>query len=80
MFHLPQTMRFVDAHPEQVFVLDHIAKPRIRENVLSPWRENMTELAKRPNVYCKLSGMATEADWQSGAALDLVKRTVAAVS
>lgn len=63
--HLPQTIRFVDQHPEQVFVLDHIAKPRVRDNVLSPWRENLRELARRPNVYCKLSGMVTEADWNA---------------
>ena len=60
--HLPQTIRFVDRHPNQVFVLDHIAKPRIREGVISPWRENILELARRPNVYCKLSGLVTEAD------------------
>lgn len=61
--HLPQTLQFVDRHPSQVFVLDHIAKPRIKENVISPWRENLLELAKRENVYCKISGMVTEADW-----------------
>lgn len=61
--HLPQTIEFVDRHPSQVFVLDHIAKPRIRDGVLSPWREQMLELAKRENVYCKLSGMVTESDW-----------------
>jgi len=60
--HLPQTMRFVDRHPNQVFVLDHIAKPRIREQALSPWRENLSELGRRENVYCKLSGLVTEAD------------------
>jgi len=62
--HLPQTIKFVDAHPDQIFVLDHVAKPRIRERVLSPWRENIYELARRSNVYCKVSGMATEADWE----------------
>ncbi|MBS1825651.1 MAG: amidohydrolase family protein [Acidobacteria bacterium] len=61
--HLPVAIEFVDAHPRQVFVLDHIAKPRIREGAVSPWRENLRELARRPNVYCKVSGMATEADW-----------------
>ena len=61
--HLPQTIELVDRHPSQVFVLDHIAKPRIRERSFSPWREQMLELAKRENVCCKLSGMATEADW-----------------
>ena len=63
--HLPQTIELVDRHPEQRFVLDHLAKPRVREGIISPWRENLRELAKRPNVYCKLSGLATEADHQS---------------
>jgi L-fuconolactonase len=61
--HLPQAIEFVDRHPKQIFVLDHIAKPRIKERIISPWRENINELAKRKNVYCKLSGMVTEADW-----------------
>lgn len=61
--HLPQTIRFVDQHPDQIFVLDHIAKPRIGDHQISPWAENLRELARRPNVYCKLSGMVTEADY-----------------
>lgn len=60
--HLPQTVEFVDRHPGQRFVVDHLAKPRVRDGVMSPWREWMFELAKRPNVYCKLSGLATEAE------------------
>ncbi len=60
---LPDTISFVDRHPEQVFILDHIAKPKIERNLLSPWRENIRELAKRENVYCKISGMVTEADF-----------------
>jgi len=63
--HLPQTIEFVDRHPDQVFVLDHIAKPRIKDGLISPWAERIRELAKRENVYCKISGMATEADWSS---------------
>lgn len=63
--HLPQTIEFVDRHPEQIFVVDHIAKPMIRDGVLSPWQERIRELAKRENVYCKVSGMATEADWKT---------------
>jgi L-fuconolactonase len=62
--HLPATIQFVDLHPEQVFILDHIAKPRIKANELSPWRENLRELAKHQNVYCKISGMVTEADFK----------------
>src|SRR4051794_6043972 len=67
--HLPQAITLVDRHPDLTFVLDHVAKPRIGDNVISPWRERMIELAKRPNVYCKLSGMATESDpraWTPG--------------
>jgi L-fuconolactonase len=59
---LPQAIEFVDCHPDQVFVLDHIAKPRIRSGVVEPWRSNITELARRENVYCKVSGMVTEAE------------------
>lgn len=62
--HLPQTIQFVDLHPEQTFVLDHIGKPRIREGVLEPWKTQIRDLAKRENVSCKLSGLVTEADWK----------------
>lgn len=57
--------RFVDRHPNQIFVLDHFAKPFIRSAQLEPWRAQLRELAQRPHVYCKVSGLATEADWQS---------------
>jgi L-fuconolactonase len=60
---LPQATEFVDLHPGQAFVLDHIAKPRIREGALEPWASRIRELAKRENVTCKVSGMVTEADW-----------------
>lgn len=63
--HLPQTIRFVDAHPNQIFVLDHIAKPQLKTGVFKPWNQNIRELAKRPNVYCKVSGMVTEADFKT---------------
>jgi L-fuconolactonase len=65
--HLPQTIRFVDMHPEQPFVVDHIAKPRIAaENFDTEWAAGIRELAKRENVSCKISGMMTEvrdAEW-----------------
>ena len=60
--HLPAAIEFVDRHPDQTFILDHIAKPRIKDRMLSPWDRNMRELSRRQNVYCKLSGMVTEAD------------------
>lgn len=68
---LPAAVELVDRHPNQPFVLDHLAKPKIAARELSPWREHLRELAKRPNVMCKLSGMATEADWQLWSGNDL---------
>ena len=59
---LPQAIEFVDRHPNQRFVLDHAAKPRIKEGVVEPWRTKLQELAKRENVFCKVSGLITEAD------------------
>ncbi len=70
--HLPQTIRFVDSHPRQIFILDHIAKPRIGEGLLSPWKTNIEELSKREHLYCKISGMATEADWATWSEKDLI--------
>ena len=60
---LPAAIRLVSAFPEQPFVLDHIAKPPIKEGALQPWRGHIQELAAFPNVYCKVSGLVTEADW-----------------
>lgn len=69
--HLPAAIAFVDRHPKQVFVLDHIAKPRIKDRLLDPWRIQIRELARRENVYCKISGMVTEASWSSWTSSDL---------
>jgi L-fuconolactonase len=63
--HLATAYEFVARFPEQRFVLDHIAKPPIAEGKLSPWREGVRRLAEHPHVYCKVSGMVTEADWTS---------------
>jgi L-fuconolactonase len=61
---LKSSIALVDRHPEQIFILDHLAKPYIRAGEIEPWRQDFKELARRPNVYCKISGMVTEADWQ----------------
>lgn len=64
--HLPQTIQFVDRHPGQVFVLDHVAKPSISAGIgFDAWARGMRELGKRENVFCKVSGMVTEADWKT---------------
>ena len=68
---LPQAIEFVDRHPEQEFVLDHIAKPLIREGVMEPWASLIRDFAKRQNVWCKVSGMVTEADWATWTAKSL---------
>jgi len=56
--------------PEQQFVLDHIAKPDIRNQVINDWAPGIRDLAKNPNVCCKVSGMVTEANWQNWKAED----------
>jgi L-fuconolactonase len=60
---LPAAISLASAFPEQPFVLDHIAKPPIKEGVLDPWRGHLQMLATLPNVCCKVSGLITEADW-----------------
>ena len=56
---LEETIRFVDRHPEQPFVLDHAAKPRIGERYDAEWDRLIRRLAERPHVTCKFSGLAT---------------------
>jgi len=60
---LPACLPAVDANPDMRFVVDHIAKPLIAASEMEPWAARLEELAKRPNVSCKLSGIVTEADW-----------------
>lgn len=60
---LGSSIEFVDLHPNLPFVLDHVAKPRIGDGLMEPWKEQMFEMSRRENVTCKLSGMATEAKW-----------------
>lgn len=62
---LPAAIEFVDRHPNGRLVLDHIAKPSIADGGIEPWRSQLVELARRPNVACKISGVVTEADWSS---------------
>lgn len=50
--------------PLQTFVLDHLAKPYIKDGILQPWKQHIQALAEQENVYCKLSGLVTEAHWQ----------------
>ncbi len=68
--HIPVALQLVEKFPEQYFVVDHIAKPFISKKEFSPWKEDLKELAKHPNVFCKLSGMVTETKWNDWKADD----------
>jgi len=61
---LPAAVKLAREFPDQPFVLDHIAKPEIAKGVLAPWEQDVRELAKLDNVWCKVSGMVTEARWK----------------
>ncbi len=63
--HLKAAIRLVDEFKDQRFVLDHIAKPQFGDISGSIWKEDILRLAERPNVFCKLSGLVTEADWNA---------------
>ncbi|HMJ92371.1 MAG TPA: amidohydrolase family protein [Candidatus Acidoferrum sp.] len=58
---LPAAIQVAAKFPEQRFVLDHVAKPLIRAGMLKPWRDDLKELARNPNVFCKISGLVAEA-------------------
>jgi L-fuconolactonase len=60
---LPAAIELVKRMPEQPFVVDHIAKPLIKAREIDSWARQMRELAAGPNVFCKVSGLVTEADW-----------------
>jgi L-fuconolactonase len=59
--HLPHVLTVLETVPGLRAVVDHVSKPEIKNRKLDPWRELMARVAKHPNVYCKLSGMITEA-------------------
>jgi len=60
---LKETIQFVNKFPNQKFVLDHCAKPFIRDQKISEWKIELKEIAQNENVYCKVSGLTTEAKW-----------------
>ena len=62
---LKSTIQFVAKFPNQSFVVDHLAKPFIKDQLLGDWKKEMAELGQFENVSCKISGMVTEADWQN---------------
>ncbi|MHC4585787.1 MAG: amidohydrolase family protein [Planctomycetota bacterium] len=67
---LAATIELVQRFPDQVFILDHIAKPYIKDKKMSPWESDIKKLASFENVSSKISGMVTEADWHNWKAED----------
>jgi L-fuconolactonase len=63
--HNINALRFLEQCPEVPCIIDHIGKPDIKNHRLDPWRSEIRELAQLPNVYCKFSSLATEADHQN---------------
>jgi L-fuconolactonase len=61
---LKPAVEFVSRFPEQKFIIDHCAKPDVSNKKIDEWKSLMQEIAKHPNVYCKLSGLFTEAKWK----------------
>ena len=62
---LKEANEFIKQVTELPIVIDHVAKPNIKDSEMEDWKKEITALAKYPNVYCKISGMATEANWET---------------
>lgn len=68
---LPAALEVTPAHPQMRFVVDHLAKPEIASGAIAGWAAMMERFREQPHVYCKLSGMVTEANWTSWTPEDL---------
>jgi L-fuconolactonase len=62
--HLLYAKQLAEAFPDQPFVIDHMAKPAIKDRLIDEWKKDIWSVAQLDNVSCKISGMVTEADWQ----------------
>ena len=62
--HLRTVWQFLQNFENQKFILDHIAKPYIRRGLIAQWKRDIRALSRHPNLWCKVSGLVTEADWQ----------------
>ena len=69
---LQYTNKLVAMFPEQKFVIDHIAKPSIKDKKIDDWKKDMKDIAKYQNVSCKISGLVTEADWHNWKTTDFI--------
>lgn len=80
-YQLRSAVELVKAFPEQPFVLDHMGKPKISEGISEEWRRNIQELGTSKNVYCKISGLVTEAEnynWERSDFSPFLKEVTAA--
>ena len=68
---LPIAIKLISSCPDVIFILDHCGVPQVKERNLDPWRSHITEIAKFPNVSCKISGLVAYADPQNWTAEDL---------
>ncbi len=62
---LPEAIEFVNKFPEQKLIIDHCAKPAIKNKSINEWKKGIQEISQNENVYLKLSGLTTEADWNT---------------
>ena len=69
--HLEAVHVLLKKNQNQPFVVDHLAKPYIKKGLIKQWAKDLRRLARYPNVYCKISGMVTEADWRRWQPADL---------
>ncbi|MCF8224334.1 MAG: amidohydrolase family protein [Bacteroidales bacterium] len=70
--HLPNALQLVQKFKNQRFVIDHLSKPNIKKREIEPWKTDITRMAANPNVWCKISGLVTEADHSDWNYLELV--------
>jgi L-fuconolactonase len=63
-YHLPNTLQFLQQLPAKAMVIDHIAKPKISKTEIRQWKKDLKEIAAHTHIYCKISGMVTEAVWK----------------
>jgi L-fuconolactonase len=76
---LPAAIAFAASFPDQRFVLDHLGKPDIRADGFDTWRRDLDRMARLPNVWAKLSGLVTEADWTRWTVSDVRRYVDAAI-
>jgi L-fuconolactonase len=68
---LDEAFELVKKFPNQKFVVDHLAKPVIKQNEFAQWSKGIAQLSTREDIYCKLSGFSTEAEWKSWTVADI---------